>query len=1318
MITAHRFLYTVLLALVRYKKDSKVSISFDPGKGQLFLNGKALPFVEEGYGEAGLENRIHFLAAELGIRELTVSHADVALRALLKDRGTAAKSEIIDVLLSSTLRKDSGSDAIKQWRQALEMRVIKAAFEHFRIERLHEVPEEKWHDYLESGPLLEDWPRRLLEDKFWAYTDTAFPGIEPFRLDQIWTDLHLIDPDEPGEFVDSTIEGSFNQLLDYRYEERQWFAEPAAFVMEKLQGAVAVTGPPGSGKTTMLKWLARQLILNPDGKFLLPLFVPLRQYILACGSSNQYGPNIMDYALQTAGIRNPRQRELWLNFLAYLAGSQRDNILLLLDGWDEVPADNRPLLQKELEDLAHGYSYVITSRPSAYPRSLPTDRFYEIAELPWGSIYKLVIQWFEAKGSPEIADSVLEYLDKYPDLKRMARNPFLLSLVCGYTFSRHHTPGISLPRSRSELYRESVLSIIEYHNRYYPEAPFHGEICRLLERLAYWLFTGAPHAPRYTFDLSDFTASGGNKKYMEKVLKPSRFITKHDYRGESFHFVHTTFQEYFAACHIGRKDKAEVEGLFRKIAYDAGWQEFFSFTAGQTPGSNSVKRQFWSCMQKLAASPDRFGFIYIQLAHYAAEAGLLDGGARLLGVDLREKLWQFIISEEKINHYVDAYTLLDAAGYVKQVKDYLAQPGVSSRLEAKLLRSLGRVKTEDTSEELVRQIVSGEKNAGAVAAYQLTRVLDNRGLHTLLTEARNPERAIKVRERIINALGYSGRLEAIDVLYGIAKESKELAHPAITAVGHIGGDSAADLLKDLFEESDKNETRIIIVSALGHCRCLQSRDYLLYLLALPSDDHRLTGKILEELGEMPVNRGFEMLVEYLGHPGSQVRSAAAGALVNAAPGKGKISDVLLKAGNEDPDPAVRIQALASLRNRARPSDAHTLAIIVESSERSDDERAYALRALVHTASRSRYLQDGPQLYRLALELFRLGLNQRKGDFALEAAQVAYLLGNDIAPLLMEVVSDDSYSPLVRESAAASLGKLKYIPAEPLLADLMSRFPDIEGDEDMTEEHPGKRLAQRSAEALTHIGPTTLLDRGGKTARNALADFARLNGYLVFDDHILDASGKRIPADPNSQEDSKTAQVIPKRNNKKKKKILFLSANQPGGSRLQLDREIHEIEAALQRSKYRDRLELISKFAVRFNDFRQALLDHEPQVVHFAGHGSENGLMVLDKLGLATELMSLEAVEELFKLFSDQVECVIFSSCDSEQLTAAIVKYIPYVIGMKEKISDNPAIEFAVGFYDALGAGRSIEDAFQFGIQALLQDKVKKNQHLIPVLKKR
>lgn len=54
--------------------------------------------------------------------------------------------------------------------------------------------------------------------------------------------------------------------------------------------------------------------------------------------------------------------------------------------------------------------------------------------------------------------------------------------------------------------------------------------------------------------------------------------------------------------------------------------------------------------------------------------------------------------------------------------------------------------------------------------------------------------------------------------------------------------------------------------------------------------------------------------------------------------------------------------------------------------------------------------------------------------------------------------------------------------------------------------------------------------------------------------------------------------------------------------------------------------------------------------------------------------------------------------------------------MKSTISDDAALEFAVGFYDALGAGRSIEDAFQFGSNAIALKALPEDQ--IPVLKKK
>jgi hypothetical protein len=185
---------------------------------------------------------------------------------------------------------------------------------------------------------------------------------------------------------------------------------------------------------------------------------------------------------------------------------------------------------------------------------------------------------------------------------------------------------------------------------------------------------------------------------------------------------------------------------------------------------------------------------------------------------------------------------------------------------------------------------------------------------------------------------------------------------------------------------------------------------------------------------------------------------------------------------------------------------------------------------------------------------------------------------------------------------------------------------------------------------------------------------------------------------------------------KKKKILILAANPKTTPPLRLDEEIREINEGLRRSNYRDRFVIYSALDPGQRDLRRALLDHNPDIVHFTGHGNKKGLLVVDEMGMAVSFSS-KALSGLFELFSDKVECVILSACYSAHQANAISKHIKYVIGMRKEIEDRAAVEFAIGFYDALGAGRSVEDAFKFGTNAILQRFPNISEHLVPVLKK-
>ena len=167
-----------------------------------------------------------------------------------------------------------------------------------------------------------------------------------------------------------------------------------------------------------------------------------------------------------------------------------------------------------------------------------------------------------------------------------------------------------------------------------------------------------------------------------------------------------------------------------------------------------------------------------------------------------------------------------------------------------------------------------------------------------------------------------------------------------------------------------------------------------------------------------------------------------------------------------------------------------------------------------------------------------------------------------------------------------------------------------------------------------------------------------------------------------------------------KKILILTANPKDTDKLRLDEEVRAIQAGLERSRSRDQFEIISKWAVRPDDLRRALLDHEPQLVHFSGHGAgTNGLVLENNVG-QMKLVSAQSLARLFRLFQDKVECVLLNACYSEVQAEAIHQHIDQVIGMSQALGDRAAIEFAVGFYDGLGAGRSYADAFEFGLSAI------------------
>ncbi|MFK8102648.1 MAG: hypothetical protein AB8G15_08990 [Saprospiraceae bacterium] len=168
----------------------------------------------------------------------------------------------------------------------------------------------------------------------------------------------------------------------------------------------------------------------------------------------------------------------------------------------------------------------------------------------------------------------------------------------------------------------------------------------------------------------------------------------------------------------------------------------------------------------------------------------------------------------------------------------------------------------------------------------------------------------------------------------------------------------------------------------------------------------------------------------------------------------------------------------------------------------------------------------------------------------------------------------------------------------------------------------------------------------------------------------------------------------------KDKILFLASNPKNTIHLRLDEEVRKIEEGLKRSKKREDFTLIKKFALQAIDLRRVLLDENPSYIHFSGHGTGHGGIVLENTqGLSDEVAS-KTIKGLFYLFRKNIKCIFLNACYSEQQVKELFGFIPFVIGMNNKILDDAAIIFSEAFYDGIANGREIEFSFDLAINAI------------------
>jgi hypothetical protein len=157
-------------------------------------------------------------------------------------------------------------------------------------------------------------------------------------------------------------------------------------------------------------------------------------------------------------------------------------------------------------------------------------------------------------------------------------------------------------------------------------------------------------------------------------------------------------------------------------------------------------------------------------------------------------------------------------------------------------------------------------------------------------------------------------------------------------------------------------------------------------------------------------------------------------------------------------------------------------------------------------------------------------------------------------------------------------------------------------------------------------------------------------------------------------------------------VLFLASSPEDEAQLRLDKEIREIEQRLRQTEYRDSIRFVPKVARQLTDLIQDLNEARPHIVHFSGHGNQAELAFENAEGRAQPL-SNETLGVLLAATSDRIRLAVFNSCQSAAQAELATEYVSFAIGMETSVEDERAKTFAAQFYNSLGFGKTLAQAF-------------------------
>jgi esterase/lipase superfamily enzyme len=161
-------------------------------------------------------------------------------------------------------------------------------------------------------------------------------------------------------------------------------------------------------------------------------------------------------------------------------------------------------------------------------------------------------------------------------------------------------------------------------------------------------------------------------------------------------------------------------------------------------------------------------------------------------------------------------------------------------------------------------------------------------------------------------------------------------------------------------------------------------------------------------------------------------------------------------------------------------------------------------------------------------------------------------------------------------------------------------------------------------------------------------------------------------------------------------VLVLAANPINTPKLQLEKEAELIRKRLQEGELGKNYVVKAESTARVEDLSKYLLQYEPIILHFSGHGNPNGDIIFNNERGQPQPLAPEALAELLSIVPGRIECTILNACFSLEKADALAEQVSCIVGMSQEIDDESAVRFSAGFYRGLGSGLGYYRAFELG----------------------